>query len=180
MSFCTEQKRRLFFIAKTRDKLLLYLLESCLLFLTKFLFRLFSVPWLLRASLLILALTTTPSNAIPLYLPSIAEELDLATNNNRTTLSPYEKLLNEEPKWHNPCGTRALQEVPQFNGVSYSNSHVVEPPKESDLMDGIISIARVALRQSRYFKEDYVSLFNFYNSRQFFKEYLIRQKNVGI
>ena len=178
MSFCTEQKRRLFFIAKTRDKLLWYLLESCLLFLTKFLFRLFSVPWLLRASLLILALTTTPSNAIPLYLPSIAEELDLATNNR--TLSPYEKLLNEEPKWHNPCGTRALQEVPQFNGVSFSNSRVVEPPKESDLMDGIISIARVALRQSRYFKEDYVSLFDFYNLGQFFKEYLIRQKNVGI
>merc|ERR1712213_9043 len=132
-----------------------------------------NVPWLLRASLLILALTTTPSNAIPLYLPSIAEELDLATNNNRTTLSPYEKLLNEEPKWHNPCGTRALQEVPQFNGVSFSNSRVVEPPKESDLMDGIISIARVALRQSRYFKEDYVSLFDFYNLGQFFKEYLI-------
>ena len=121
---------------------------------------LFSVSFILP-TFLVLAFIT-PLQAIPLYLPT-SVEAEVGYQNE--TLSPVEKIFSEPPKWHNPCGSKKIPNSSNGNTLFGDYGSNVEHPSDSDLMHGITSIARVALRQGRYFKEDYVSFdFNLYNS----------------
>ena len=96
------------------------------------------------------------------------EELRQLQPNNKTSQNlqnPVEKIFSSPPKWHNPCGAPQknqnndimLPNMSKNDIFGLFNSANVEHPSDSDLMHGIISIAKVALRQSRFFKEDYVS-----------------------
>ena len=124
---------------------------------------LFSVSFILPIFLVLAFIT--PLQALPLYLPT-SVEAEVGYQND--TLSPVEKIFSEPPKWHNPCGSKRIPNSSmKINGNNYFGDYgsTVEHPSDSDLMHGITSIARVALRQGRFFKEDYVSFdFNLYNS----------------
>jgi len=127
--------------------------------------------WILQG-IILLSYFTSSIHAIPLYLTAntpVAEELrHLKPNQTSHPQSPVEKIFSSPPKWHNPCGapTKNNQNNNNNNPINIPNTMSndifglfnsnVEHPSDSDLMHGIISIAKVALRQSRFFKEDYV------------------------
>ena len=133
----------------------------------------FSVTTWILQGIILLSYFTTPIHAIPLYLTAntpVTEELrHLKPNQTSHPQSPVEKIFSSPPKWHNPCGapTKNNQNNNNNNPINIPNTMSndifglfnsnVEHPSDSDLMHGIISIAKVALRQSRFFKEDYVS-----------------------
>ena len=66
-----------------------------------------------------------------------------------------EGLFNSKEKWVNPCGINFSSVIP----LDHVNSpdYVYEPLTDSELLQQIVIQVTKALRQSRRFKEDYVS-----------------------
>ena len=72
-----------------------------------------------------------------------------------------EELFDTKEKWVNPCGINFSSVIP----LDHVNSpdYVYEPLTDSELLQQIVIQVTKALRQSRRFKEDYVSTFHFYS-----------------
>ena len=73
-----------------------------------------------------------------------------------------EELFDTKEKWINPCGINFSAVIP-LNHVS-SSDYAYEPLTDSELMQQIIIQVSKALRQSRRFKEDYVSKIYFFSN----------------
>jgi len=65
-----------------------------------------------------------------------------------------EELFDTKEKWVNPCGINFSTVIP-LNHVN--SDYVYEPLTDSELLQQIVIQVSKALRQSRRFKEDYVS-----------------------
>jgi hypothetical protein len=65
-----------------------------------------------------------------------------------------EELYDTKEKWVNPCGINFSSVIP-LNHVT--SDYVYEPLTDSELLQQIVIQVSKALRQSRRFKEDYVS-----------------------
>ena len=63
-----------------------------------------------------------------------------------------ERVLSSKPSWHDPCGIKH-----HFKDLHKNSPYSVQKPKDQDLLHGIVNMAKMALRRSRHFKEDYVS-----------------------
>ena len=76
-----------------------------------------------------------------------------------------EELFDTKEKWVNPCGINFSSVIP----LDHVNSpdYVYEPLTDSELLQQIVIQVTKALRQSRRFKEDYVSTINFYSRSAF-------------
>lgn len=113
--------------------------------------------------LLAFLLSCQQTNASPIHPPSKSE----VSNSNFTSVA--EKIMATKPSWHDPCGIkhrfRDLQNTPQQAPPPSFMMHV-QRPNDNDLLHGIVNMAKMALRKSRHFKEDYVSFFliNYHHS----------------
>ena len=96
----------------------------------------------------LLVLTQTVS-ATPLFRPPI-NRAEISRNQTSASSS----IFSSKPNWHDPCG---LKHQGQFRN-RHKNPYInYVTPSDDDLMHNIVNMAKLALRQSRYFKEDYVS-----------------------
>ena len=71
-----------------------------------------------------------------------------------------EELFDTKEKWVNPCGINFSAVIPLNQA---STDYVYEPLTDSELLQQITTQVSKALRQSRRFKEDYVSRFLYNN-----------------
>ena len=67
-----------------------------------------------------------------------------------------EELFDTKEKWVNPCGINFSAVIPLNQA---STDYVYEPLTDSELLQQIVTQVSKALRQSRRFKEDYVSTY---------------------
>ena len=76
-------------------------------------------------------------------------------SDNAKAEKEFEKLFDTKEKWVNPCGINFSSVIP----LDHVNSpdYVYEPLTDSELLQQIVIQVTKALRQSRRFKEDYVS-----------------------
>ena len=76
-------------------------------------------------------------------------------SDNAMAEKEFEKLFDTKEKWVNPCGINFSSVIP----LDHVNSpdYVYEPLTDSELLQQIVIQVTKALRQSRRFKEDYVS-----------------------
>ena len=103
---------------------------------------------ILMVFLLVIAAQTV--SATPLFRPPINREI----SRNQTAASVKSSIFSSKPNWHDPCG---LKHQGQFRN-RHKNPYInYVTPSDDDLMHNIVNMAKLALRQSRYFKEDYVS-----------------------
>ena len=111
-------------------------------------------------SLIILLICTTAS-ILPVTQanPIFKSDQGHTKNVNNSRLS--DRILASKPAWHNPCGLKHEKDSHHRNAPQF-NLPQVQKPNDDDLMHGIVNMARMALRQSRYFKEDYVSTFHLF------------------
>ena len=99
------------------------------------------------------------------YYEEYDEEASPRQSNNEKTIeelpSKKESLLNElhdtKEKWVNPCGIN-FGSVNKLNRIT--PDYVYEPLTDNEILQKITITVSKALRQSRRFKEDYVSTFN--------------------
>jgi len=102
---------------------------------------------ILMVFLLVIAAQTV--SATPLFRPPINREI----SRNQTAASVKSSIFSSKPNWHDPCG---LKHQGQFRN-RHKNPYInYVTPSDDDLMHNIVNMAKLALRQSRYFKEDYV------------------------
>ena len=71
----------------------------------------------------------------------------------------YQRMFDTKEKWVNPCGINFSSVIP----LDHLNSpdYVYEPLTDSELLQQIVIQVTKALKQSRRFKEDYVSTIQF-------------------
>ena len=104
---------------------------------------------ILMVFLLVIAAQTV--SATPLFRPPINREI---SRNQTSAASVKSSIFSSKPNWHDPCG---LKHQGQFRN-RHKNPYInYVTPSDDDLMHNIVNMAKLALRQSRYFKEDYVS-----------------------
>ena len=72
---------------------------------------------------------------------------------NNTSIS--ERIFASKPSWHDPCGLKHQKDLHHSKNAPFLKA--IQKPNDDDLMHGIVNMAKMALRQSRFFKEDYVS-----------------------
>ena len=112
------------------------------------------------ANCLVLFLFLTGIISPPVIQASSISRPDLATlvssRNNVTRSRVADRILKSTPAWHNPCGNKhRFQDLRYQKKIPFFLN--IQKPNDDDLMHGIVNMAKMALRQSRYFKEDYVS-----------------------
>ena len=115
----------------------------------------------------LLVLTQTVS-ATPLFRPPI-NRAEISRNQTSASSS----IFSSKPNWHDPCG---LKHQGQFRN-RHKNPYInYVTPSDDDLMHNIVNMAKLALRQSRYFKEDYVSTLSQlpYNGHTGHPKFLVR------
>lgn len=93
---------------------------------------------------LLVNLTNQTVSATPLFRPQQQPQQKLQNNS----------IFASKPNWHDPCG---LKHQGQFRNRHSNPWLEYVTPSDDDLMHNIVNMAKLALRQSRYFKEDYVS-----------------------
>jgi len=71
---------------------------------------------------------------------------------NNTSIS--ERIFASKPSWHDPCGLKHQKDLHHSKNAPFLKA--IQKPNDDDLMHGIVNMAKMALRQSRFFKEDYV------------------------
>lgn len=92
---------------------------------------------------LLVNLTNQTVSATPLFRPQQQPQQKLQNNS----------IFASKPNWHDPCG---LKHQGQFRNRHSNPWLEYVTPSDDDLMHNIVNMAKLALRQSRYFKEDYV------------------------
>jgi len=65
-----------------------------------------------------------------------------------------ERIFASKPSWHDPCGLKHQKDLHHSKNAPFLKA--IQKPNDDDLMHGIVNMAKMALRQSRFFKEDYV------------------------
>ena len=111
--------------------------------------------------LLILSiLPVTPTQANPIFKSDQQSLGSHITKNVNSTsghirIRESDRILSSKPAWHNPCGLKHEKDSHHRNAPQFIKQ--IQKPNDDDLMYGIVNMAKMALRQSRYFKEDYVS-----------------------
>ena len=119
--------------------------------------------------LLILSiLPVTPTQANPIFKSdqqSLGSSSSHITKNVNSTsghirIRESDRILSSKPAWHNPCGLKHEKDSHHRNAPQFIKQ--IQKPNDDDLMYGIVNMAKMALRQSRYFKEDYVSTFHLF------------------
>ena len=116
---------------------------------------------------LVWSATSLPmSQATPIFKPdgplghALPPPPNSPTKTKNNTQSAAQKILASKPSWHDPCGLKHQKDLHHRNAPFLQQ---IQKPDDNDLMHGIVSMAKMALRQSRFFKEDYVSFFlNFF------------------
>ena len=93
---------------------------------------------------LLVNLTHPTVSATPLFRPQPQPQQQVQNNS----------IFASKPNWHDPCG---LKHQGQFRNRHSNPWLEYVTPSDDDLMHNIVNMAKLALRQSRYFKEDYVS-----------------------
>ena len=116
--------------------------------------------------LLILSiLPVTPTQANPIFKSDQQSLGSHITKNVNSTsghirIRESDRILSSKPAWHNPCGLKHEKDSHHRNAPQFIKQ--IQKPNDDDLMYGIVNMAKMALRQSRYFKEDYVSTFHLF------------------
>ena len=127
----------------------------------------FALHTCLTMFFLVWSATSLPmSQATPIFKPDgpLGHSLPLLNppspkTKNVTVQSAAQKILASKPSWHDPCGLKHQKDLHHRNAPFLQQ---IQKPDDNDLMHGIVNMAKMALRQSRFFKEDYVSLLTFY------------------
>ena len=99
-------------------------------------------------TVIFLLVAPTTVSATPLLPPGSGRPL--AESNKNASKA----IFSRKPTWHDPCG---LKHKAQFRNRHQNPFFDLITPSDDDLMHNIVNMAKLALRQSRYFKEDYVS-----------------------
>ena len=126
----------------------------------------FALHTCLTMFFLVWSATSLPmSQATPIFKPDgpLGHSLPLLNppspkTKNVTVQSAAQKILASKPSWHDPCGLKHQKDLHHRNAPFLQQ---IQKPDDNDLMHGIVNMAKMALRQSRFFKEDYVSLLFF-------------------
>jgi AICAR transformylase/IMP cyclohydrolase PurH len=108
--------------------------------------------------------TPTLSSPIPLFT-SQYQYVATPTYTNKSDTTTSSQIVNKlqrsvaKPKWVNPCG---LPSSMQHMAHALRNTYDVTPLSDSELLHNVVLAAKNALKHSRFFKEDYVSLMFFF------------------
>ena len=127
----------------------------------------FALHTCLTMFFLVWSATSLPmSQATPIFKPDgpLGHSLPLLNppsspktkNVTKVQKSAAQKILASKPSWHDPCGLKHQKDLHHRNAPFLQQ---IQKPDDNDLMHGIVNMAKMALRQSRFFKEDYVSFF---------------------
>ena len=109
---------------------------------------------------LILLWTLLPASEASSIYRGSTSSTSLQNSHNVSRSRVANRILSSKPAWHDPCGTKhRFKELHRRKVPSIFMQ--IQQPNDDDLMHGIINMAKMALRQSRYFKEDYVSSISF-------------------
>lgn len=79
-------------------------------------------------------------------------------SNNQQQASSNQSQFLSKPSWHDPCGLKhRFKDLHRL--LPKEDVKKIEKQSNADLLFNIVNIAKMALKQSRHFKEDYVSVF---------------------
>lgn len=118
----------------------------------------------MRHIVFLLAFLLAQTNASPIHQQSeVTSTAPAAESRNFTSVA--ERIFATKPSWHDPCGIKHrfkdLHTPPPPSFMMH-----VQRPNDNDLLHGIVNMAKMALRKSRHFKEDYVSTATIFSIQQ--------------